>query len=65
VTVTVDGEHLPAREVDKGPFALDYALPAVAAQRESIEVAVEVSRTICPPADGRELGLAFGTFEVR
>jgi hypothetical protein len=65
VTVTVDGEHLPAREVDKGPFALDYALPAAAAQRESIEVAVEVSRTIRPPADGRELGLAFGTFDVR
>jgi hypothetical protein len=65
VTVTADGERLPVYGVDKGPFALDYALPTAAARRNSIEVVVEVSRTIRPPADGRELGLAFGTFEVR
>ena len=65
VTVAVDGERLPARDLEKGGFELDYTLPAAAAQRESIEVTVEVSRTIRPPADGRDLGLAFGTFEVR
>jgi len=26
---------------------------------------VEVSRTFRPPSDNRELGLAFGSFEVR
>jgi hypothetical protein len=65
VTVAVDGVSLPARHLNKGDFALDYKLPPAAAGRESIEVAVEVSRTIRPPADGRDLGLAFGTFEVQ
>jgi hypothetical protein len=65
VTVEVDGVRFPARELTKGEFALDYSLPAASADREWLEVAVEVSRTIRPPEDGRDLGLAFGTFEMR
>lgn len=65
VTVAVDGVNLPPRRVEKGDFALDYKLPPAAAGSESIEVAIEVSRTIRPSADGRDLGLAFGTFEVQ
>jgi hypothetical protein len=30
-----------------------------------MQIAVEVSRTFIPPGDPRQLGLAFGVFEVR
>jgi hypothetical protein len=65
VMVSADGSNLGSRRVGEGSFALEYALPAAAASRGSVEIAVEVSRTIRPPEDGRDLGLAFGTFEVR
>jgi hypothetical protein len=65
VTVTADRLRLGKRTAPKGDVFLEFALPDELAGRESIEIGVEVSRTVRPPGDGRELGLAFGTFEVR
>ena len=65
VTVTVDGAPLPPQTVLPGSFEAAFPLPASVVGRSEMLVAVEVSRTIHPPEDGRELGLSFGVFEVR
>jgi len=46
-------------------FALSFPLPASLVGQSSIELAIEVSRTFHAPNDLRELGMIFGTFEVR
>ena len=40
-------------------------MPVAATGRGVIEVAVEVARTFHTAADRRDLGLAFGVFEIR
>lgn len=64
--VTVDGK--PAGELDlahDGSFETAFALPLEAIGKPSVEVMLEVGRTFRPPGDGRNLGLSFGSFEVR
>ena len=58
---------LPAVSIKPGEnaFELAFALPESVAGRTEMSVTVEVARTFRPAADPRELGLAFGTFEVR
>jgi hypothetical protein len=46
-------------------FELSFPLPAKLVGQYSIEIAIEVSRTFHVPNDPRELGIIFGTFEVR
>jgi hypothetical protein len=67
VAVTIDGVALPAAFIRPGEntFELAFALPAAVVGRPEVQVGVEVSRTFVPPGDLRELGLAFGVFEVR
>jgi hypothetical protein len=67
VTLTVDGMALPAASIHPGEsaFELAFALPADVVGRPEMQIAVEVSRTFIPPGDPRQLGLAFGVFEVR
>jgi hypothetical protein len=67
VTVTIDGVALPAAAIRPGEnsFELAYALPEAATGRPAIDVAVEVARTFHTAADQRDLGLAFGVFEIR
>ena len=67
VTVSIDGVALPAATIRPGEnsFELAYALPEAATGRPVIEVAVEVARTFHTAADQRDLGLAFGVFEIR
>jgi len=62
VSVAIDGAGFPAVEVTPGEFQLSFAAPP---GRERMEVAVEVDRTFRMPPDRRDLGLAFGVFEVR
>jgi len=59
------GVLLGARNVREGAFEVAFPLPPVLEGKASIQVTVEVSRTLRPEADPRELGLAFGSFEVR
>ena len=67
VTVAADGIALaPVRIApDRGAFEFTFALPVSLAGRESIEIAVEVSRTLQSKEDTRPLGLSFGLFEIR
>ncbi|HZT28751.1 MAG TPA: glycosyltransferase family 39 protein [Bryobacteraceae bacterium] len=65
--IRVDGIPLPPVRINPGSnyFEFSLQLPASLVGRPSVEVSIEVGRTFRPPADGRELGLTFGTFEVR
>ena len=66
VTVTVDNSTLAPSAISVGGnFDLAFALPANVIGQPSIAVAVEVSRTFRAGADIRDLGLAFGEFEIK
>lgn len=67
VTVSVDGSALPSTSIPAGDntFDLSFPLPAATLGKPEMKVEVEVSRTFRPPSDARDLGLAFGAFEVR
>ena len=67
MAVTVDGVRLAPVEFTEGGVdsTFAFALPAEAVGKEEITVTVEVSRTIRYGADPRDLGLAFGRFEIQ
>ena len=67
VTVTVNGSTLPPASLARGQtsFELAFALPGSVVAQGEMKVEVEVERTFRPAGDGRDLGLAFGLFEVR
>jgi hypothetical protein len=63
VTVTVNGDKLPPAGLPPQPgFELSFSLPFAA---KSLDVTIEVSRTVRVPGDSRDLGLSFGVIEVR
>jgi len=67
VTVMVNGSNLPPAAIHPGErtFELSFPLPDPVAGSPELQVTVEVSRTFRPATDPRDLGLAFGVFEVR
>jgi hypothetical protein len=67
VRVSVNGVPLPAASVASCAenFALAFDLPPGLTRKIWLDVVVEVNRVYRPPGDQRDLGLAFGTFEVR
>jgi hypothetical protein len=66
VAVTVNGTLLaPATLASGGDFELAFPLPDSLVGQSAIEIVAEVSRTFRAGADIRDLGLAFGEFEVR
>jgi hypothetical protein len=68
IGVSVEGLPLPAASVAScggENFELAFDLPPGLTQKSWLEVVVEVDRTYHAPGDERELGLAFGKFEVR
>lgn len=67
MTVTVDGIRLAPAQFTKGNewSTVELALPPEIAGASEIEITVEVSRTVRIGADTRDLGLAFGTLEIR
>jgi hypothetical protein len=67
VTVTVEAVVLPATAIRPGEnaFELVFALPDSVVGKAEMRVTVEVGRVIRPASDPRDLGLVFGTFEVR
>jgi hypothetical protein len=67
VRVSVDGIALPAAKIRPGEnaFELAFVLPDPVSGKREMQVTVEVSRVIRPASDPRDLGLVFGTFEVR
>ena len=67
LTVQIDGKALAMVRIEPGTerFDFDFALPADLVGKDAVEVTVEVGRTFIPPGEDRELGLAFGVFEIR
>lgn len=67
VSVGVDGRLLRTFPMSQGdaPFDLATDLPPDLVGKERVEIFVEVDRTFTSPPDRRELGLVFGTFEIR
>jgi hypothetical protein len=67
MTVTVDGIRLAPAWFTKGDTesTFDFALPAETTGKSEIEITVEVSRTVRSGTDVRDLGLAFGVFEIK
>lgn len=67
VTASADGVALGTQKIAPGQnaFELAFALPAALVGRPEMRVEIAVNRTIRPPNDGRELGLAMGSVEVR
>jgi hypothetical protein len=65
VTVTVDGASCPVQTVRPGSFEAAFPLPDSVVGKSEMLVTVEVSRTVRPAEDGRDLGLSFGVFDVR
>jgi hypothetical protein len=68
VTVTVSASGAPLAPLTiaaGGDFELAFPLPAAVVGQPSMQVVVEVSRTFRAGADIRDLGLAFGEFEVK
>ena len=64
MTVHVNGENFPAVKVEgAGEFNFDFPLRASPGGR--YEIVLELDHTVVTPPDKRELGLAFGTFEIR
>lgn len=65
ITVTAAGVPLAPTLVANRRFELSLALPPSLVGVQALPVTLEVSRTVTPPGDGRQLGLAFGVIEVR
>jgi len=67
MTVSMAGVRLAPVEFAKGnaETTFAFALPAAAFEKADVEVTVEVNRTIRVGADQRDLGVAFGKFELK
>lgn len=67
MTVAVEGGVLSTVPITRGDalFRFDFPLPAHWVGRPALEIEIQVNRTFRPPAGDRELGLAFGVFEIR
>jgi len=46
-------------------FEISFPLPDGLVGQDSVQVSVEVERTLVSPSDGRSLGLVFGSFAIR
>lgn len=67
VTVYADGLRLGEamlREPNRF-YSFEFALPAQLVGRPSVEIAIEVDRTIKPAGEQRELGLVFGRLAIK
>jgi hypothetical protein len=65
--VLVDGEDIGQLRVTQGDagFEAAFPLPTRFVGKPSIEVTIQLDRTFRAPGDARDLGLVFGSFEVR
>ena len=66
LTVSVDGRPYRPSRIDPSNtrFSFTYPLPPGAELKHAVKVTLEVDKTITMPPDARELGLAFGRFDV-
>jgi hypothetical protein len=66
VTLRVKDKEIGSGKVTEPdrPFAFDVPIPA-GIRGQTLPLTIEISRTFHPAGDPRELGLIFGTFEVK
>jgi hypothetical protein len=65
-TLLVADKVISSKEIASvGGFRMEAPLPHLDKNLTEVEIEIGVNRTIRPPGDGRELGLAFGTFAIR
>jgi hypothetical protein len=67
VSFSADGVKIatPTLTTPDQSFDLQFPMPSQLVGTKSIEIEIEVSRTIQVPQDPRELGLIFGTFRIK
>ncbi len=67
VTIEADGVPLGTWPLTKGDAAFELAakFPPKFLGKDAVEISVAVDRTFTSPPDRRDLGLVFGTFEIR
>jgi hypothetical protein len=67
MSLTVNGIRLAPAQFTRGnaESTFDFALPPGIVGKSEIDIMVEVSRTVRIGADLRDLGLAFGRFEIK
>ncbi|MDQ6759896.1 MAG: hypothetical protein M3Z32_08535 [Acidobacteriota bacterium] len=66
LSFSADGNKLGSATLRRpDTFELRFRLPAALVGKDTIVVTAEVSRTLTPPNDPRELGMPFGTFSIR
>lgn len=66
LAVSIEGKPLGSAKIEApGAFLLAFPLPSGLDHRDQFEIGLEVSRTFRPPGETRDLGLVFGTFEIR
>jgi hypothetical protein len=65
--LTADGRLLGASEFDRpdAAFATEFNLPEDLAGQGRMRLVLEVDKTVRPPSDGRDLGLALSRVAVR
>jgi hypothetical protein len=63
----VDGGEIGQLRITQGDTGFDTAvrLPSQLVGKPSMEVTIQLDRTFRAPGDARDLGLVFGSFEVR
>jgi hypothetical protein len=64
LTVSVDGHAYPPFRVEASTFSFSYPLPPGAENKRILNITLEVDKVFDIPNDPRELGVAFGTFEI-
>ena len=65
LALTVDGRAQAVQTIGRTEFEFSYDLPSDLVGRPKIEIAFTLDRTTRVPSDGRDLGLAFGEFNIR
>ncbi|HOL71787.1 MAG TPA: hypothetical protein PKW45_10100 [Bryobacteraceae bacterium] len=67
IAVEADGILLGVRPITKGgtEFELDFEVPPQLIGKDTVDVSLTVDRTFRTEGDVRELGLVFGTVEIR
>ena len=65
--VLADGEEIGQLRLTQGDagFEAAFPLPSKLVGKPSIEITIELARTFRAPGDLRDLGLTFGSFEIR
>ncbi|MDQ2949368.1 MAG: glycosyltransferase family 39 protein [Acidobacteriota bacterium] len=65
LTLSADGARLGSATLNKaGTFQLQFPLPADLVGKYAVVITAEVSRTLTPANDPRQLGLLFGIFSI-